>query len=97
MSADQKNSCIHQRSLLVSLCLTNHQMLQAKVRLHLLEVESLPSACVQGQDAELDMNGQAALRRTLGPFLRLTIVRSMREDRTTISCSQFVEAREMDP
>merc|ERR1712079_562137 len=29
--------------------------------------------------------------RTIGPFLRLTIVRSMREDRTGISCSQFIE------
>ncbi|CAJ1345300.1 unnamed protein product [Effrenium voratum] len=33
-----------------------------------------------------------AHKRTLGPFLRLVIVRCMREDRMTICCSQFIEA-----
>jgi len=32
------------------------------------------------------------MERPLGPFLRLVIVRCMREDRTSIACSQFIEA-----
>lgn len=47
------------------------------------EPESVP---VPDYDERINMD------RTLGPFLRLTIVRSMREDRMTISCGQFVEA-----
>merc|ERR1712048_934244 len=39
-----------------------------------------------------DYEERINMERTLGPFLRLVIVRSMREDRTSIACSQFVEA-----
>jgi len=48
--------------------------------------ENEPESCpVPDYDERINMD------RTLGPFLRLVIVRSMREDRTGISCSQFVE------
>merc|ERR1712228_4370 len=39
-----------------------------------------------------DYDDRIAMDRSLGPFLRLVLVRSMREDRTNISCSQFIEA-----
>merc|ERR1719327_1393429 len=39
-----------------------------------------------------DYEERITMERTLGPFLRLVIVRSMREDRTNVSCSQFIEA-----
>eukprot|EP00930_Biecheleria_cincta_P050644 TRINITY_DN3582_c0_g1_i1.p1 TRINITY_DN3582_c0_g1~~TRINITY_DN3582_c0_g1_i1.p1 ORF type:complete len:2677 (-),score=555.77 TRINITY_DN3582_c0_g1_i1:255-8135(-) len=39
-----------------------------------------------------DYDDRIAMDRSLGPFLRLVIVRCMREDRTNISCSQFIEA-----
>jgi dynein heavy chain len=39
-----------------------------------------------------DYEERIAMERTLGAFLRLVIVRSMREDRTGISCAQFVES-----
>merc|ERR1712050_491847 len=38
-----------------------------------------------------DYEDRIVQERMIGPFLRLTIVRSMREDRTGISCSQFIE------
>jgi dynein heavy chain len=38
-----------------------------------------------------DYEERINMERTLGPFLRLTITRFMREDRTSISCGQFVE------
>ena len=39
-----------------------------------------------------DYDERINMDRTLGPFLRLVVVRCMREDRTTISCNQFIEA-----
>merc|ERR1719401_855011 len=39
-----------------------------------------------------DYEERLAMERTLGPFLRLCIVRFMREDRTSICCSQFIDA-----
>merc|ERR1712048_674719 len=39
-----------------------------------------------------DYEDRINMERTLGPFLRMVIVRSMREDRTNISCAQFIEA-----
>lgn len=47
------------------------------------EPESVP---VPDYEERLNMD------RTMGPFLRLIIVRSMREDRTNISCAQFIES-----
>jgi dynein heavy chain len=38
-----------------------------------------------------DMEDRLLGERTLGAFLRLVIVRSMREDRTGVSCAQFIE------
>jgi len=38
-----------------------------------------------------DFEDRLVVERTLGPFLRLVVVRSMREDRTGISCTQFIE------
>eukprot|EP00928_Gymnodinium_smaydae_P031101 TRINITY_DN22944_c0_g4_i1.p1 TRINITY_DN22944_c0_g4~~TRINITY_DN22944_c0_g4_i1.p1 ORF type:complete len:1938 (-),score=445.97 TRINITY_DN22944_c0_g4_i1:215-5482(-) len=39
-----------------------------------------------------DYEERINMERTLGPFVRLVIVRCMREDRTGISCAQFVES-----
>jgi len=39
-----------------------------------------------------DYEDRLVMDRTLGPFLRLCITRFMREDRTGVSCSQFVES-----
>merc|ERR1740138_1053390 len=39
-----------------------------------------------------DYEERITMERTLGPFLRLVLVRSMREDRTNVSCAQFVES-----
>jgi len=39
-----------------------------------------------------DYEERIAMERNLGPFMRLVIVRFMREDRTGISCAQFIEA-----
>merc|ERR1712048_1084536 len=39
-----------------------------------------------------DYEERINMERTLGPFIRLVIVRCMREDRTSIACAQFVEA-----
>jgi len=39
-----------------------------------------------------DYEERIIMERPLGPFLRLVIVRCMREDRTSIACSQFIEA-----
>jgi len=39
-----------------------------------------------------DYEDRLAMDRTLGPFLRLCIVRFMREDRTGVSCSKFIES-----
>merc|ERR1712151_754782 len=38
-----------------------------------------------------DYEERIGQERVLGPFLRLVLVRSIREDRTGISCSQFIE------
>merc|ERR1712039_952482 len=38
-----------------------------------------------------DYEERIGMERTMGPFLRLCVVRSIREDRTGISCAQFVE------
>jgi len=39
-----------------------------------------------------DYEERIIMERTIGPFLRLMLVRSMREDRTGIVCSQYIEA-----
>eukprot|EP00927_Polykrikos_kofoidii_P046386 TRINITY_DN40623_c0_g2_i1.p1 TRINITY_DN40623_c0_g2~~TRINITY_DN40623_c0_g2_i1.p1 ORF type:complete len:3637 (-),score=783.39 TRINITY_DN40623_c0_g2_i1:390-10571(-) len=39
-----------------------------------------------------DYEERICVEKNLGPLIRLVIVRSMREDRTGISCAQFVEA-----
>lgn len=39
-----------------------------------------------------DYEERIRMERTLGPFLRLNIVRCMREDRTSIVCGQFIES-----
>jgi dynein heavy chain len=40
-----------------------------------------------------DYEERIMMERTLGPFLRLVLVRSFREDRTSIVCSQYIEAQ----
>jgi len=39
-----------------------------------------------------DYEERIAQERTIGPFLRLLVVRFMREDRTGVSCAQFIDA-----
>jgi dynein heavy chain len=40
-----------------------------------------------------DYEDRVSLDRVRGPFLRMVIVRSMREDRTNIACAQFIDAQ----
>jgi len=39
-----------------------------------------------------DYEERIIMERTIGPFLRLVIVRCLREDRTSIACDQFINA-----
>ena len=38
-----------------------------------------------------DYEDRITVDRTIGPFLRMVLVRSLREDRTNIACAQFIE------
>jgi len=49
--------------------------------------ENEPEACPVP-----DYEERIAMERVLGPFIRLVLVRCMREDRTGISCNQFIES-----
>jgi len=40
-----------------------------------------------------DYEERLSMERSLGPFLRLVLVRMLREDRTGIACSQFIETQ----
>jgi len=40
-----------------------------------------------------DYEERIIMERTIGPFVRLVLVRALREDRTIIACSQFIESQ----
>jgi len=50
--------------------------------------ENEPESC-----AVPDYEERIVMERTVGPFVRLALVRALREDRTSIACVQFIESQ----